>query len=294
MFRLSLAALRYRAVLSLDGGPIDSLEEGPFEVFGRRFFQANARLEANLVPWRPKQLYSDADGTGLHSSPMIASHMAISEALERWAYYATVDSPSKRTHGFHIDPSSNGMAAFPGLLRHNARTKARLEAGERYCLLHWWERRIDGKVLATRWPGITAVCITSPLGGCAVILFMRSDQGFYAYGHAAAATFDKACEHARLELVRHEWAISSWNRLGGRQPPQNTFEHRAWYFSTDEGYGLFQERLGMKVKSLLPRPEAICDSEIRGPWSRYTTVWRYLLRPPSSRFAGADGRYFFW
>ena len=111
----SLAPLRYRAVLASDGGPVEFVEEGEATFFGTRYFQANARLKDGLVPRQAMQIYCNADGSGFHSSPMVARHIAISEALERWAYYETLNSNRRATFGFHLDPSSNGMAAYPGL-----------------------------------------------------------------------------------------------------------------------------------------------------------------------------------
>jgi hypothetical protein len=291
---LSIAGLRYRSVLAIDGGPIESIEEGEFDLFGERYFQANAKLLANYLPKRVRQLYSDADGTGIHTSQMVARHIAISEALERWAYHASISSPGLERFGFHIDPSSNGMAAFPGLVAGSARKAAQIEAVERNCLLNWWEHRMDGKLRSTKWAHINAVSFDSPCGRIAVILFMRSDSGFYCYGHAAGVGFENACDHARLELARHECAINRWIESNSRQIPENTFERRSWFFSTEQGHATFQERLAAPARGQKPVSDLICDLEIKGPWSAYTTVWRYLLRPPSADFASNADRYFFW
>lgn len=291
---LSLAAIRYRSVLSARGGPIESIEEGELEVSGERYFQANARLKRNLVPKRDLQLYSDADGTGIHSSPMVARHIAVSEALERWAYHAIVGSSAEERYGFDVDPSSNGMAAFPGFGIGTARRAARFEAIERFCLLNWWEWRLDGCLKKTQWPGISAVSFEPAVGGAATILFMRSPSGFYAYGHAAGESFDDACVRARLELVRHEWAIRSRIELGDSKPLSHPFENRSWFFSTREGHQIFIERTERRSKDPCPHWEVACNSEIPGPWSEYATVWRYLFRPPSTRFISDERDYFFW
>ena len=290
----SLAALRYRSVLDPDSGPISSIEEGEIGISGLTYRQANAHLRAGLASRREKQLYSSADGSGLHPSAMVARHMAISEALERWAYHETVHSPTSAVFGFNVDRSSNGMAAFPGMSVRPARVAARFEAIERYCLLNWWERRLDGERRETVWPGITAISFAPEVGSVAVILFANSQQGLYSYGHAAAGSFRKACNRARLELARHEWAIGSWKQSGNQQPPADLFERRSWFFSTDEGHTAFDERLRFRVKSAVPQMEVMCDAEIPGPWSRFTTVWRYLLRPQSDDFMDSDSRYFFW
>jgi hypothetical protein len=290
----SLAAVRYRSVLAAEGGPVECIEEGELEVYGRRYFQANVRLKESLVPRRPMQVYGDADGTGLADSPMVARHIAISEALERWAYYVTSRSAQKTAFGFHLDRSSSGMAAFPGFSRSPARRAARFEAIERYCLLNWWERRLDGKPTRTIWPGVTAISFDAVEGGNAVILFKRSEWGFFSYGHAAAKSFDRACEHALTELVRHEWAIRGWALTNSGLPPDHPFERRAWFFSTEEGHDFFSRRLETPVACLPPKTEVVCDSEIRGPWSDYATVWRFLFRPPSERFITDEHNYFFW
>jgi hypothetical protein len=290
----SLAAVRYRSILTADGGPIDCIEEGDLTVFGKKLGQANARLKRGLVPRREMQIFSDADGTGIHGSPMVARQMAISEALERWAYYATVRSSRRAVFAFNVDGSSNGMAAFPGLFDRSARSRAISEAVERFCLLNWWERRLDGEIRKTSWQGVTSVSFDSPLGRTAVILFMRSEWGFYVYGHAAARSFAEACDHALVELVRHESVVRCWTLAGNTVPTGDQFEKRAWFFTTQEGHDLFCERLETRIDCPPPKTEIICDSEIRGPWSAYATIWRFLFRPPSRRFMERDHRYFFW
>jgi ribosomal protein S12 methylthiotransferase accessory factor YcaO len=290
----SVAPIRYRSVLSLDGGPIESIEEGQLDVFGKTFFQANARLRSDVVLRIKRQLYSDADGTGMHPYASVARHKAVSEALERWAYSVTLDSAGRNLYGFQIDASSTGMAAFPGISANGARNAARYEASERYCLLHWWEGKIDGVLRSTKWPSVSALTFVSPIGGIAVVLFKQSELGFYAYGHAAGPTFAEACDHAVIEMARHEWTIRSWIFSGDESPLTNEFERRSWFFSTPEGKAIFDARLKRKCDGSTREPEVICDSEIRGAWSRYATVWRYLFRPPSDNFMGRDDRYFYW
>jgi len=294
---LSLASFRYRDVFEPDGGPIERIVTAEFPVFGRRLWQANAFLRPGLVPLRRLAMYCNCNGTGAHQSPMVARQMAVSEALERWAFHSTVRSVSCSEFGFDVDESSNGMAAFPGFSRRPARQAAVFEAYERFCLLHWWERKIDGVVCATEWPGVTALRFEPAPGVVAVLLFARSASGFHVYGHSASASFLKACRRALLELIRNEIVVRygcvvakrSWGeRLTDR------FEQRAWFFSTDEGHELIQARLAERVRDIPSIPEVICDREIVGPWSEYATIWRFAFRPPSKRFLTDDERYFFW
>ncbi len=290
---ISLAAFRYRNVLAEQGGPIASIQIADFPVYGRRLFTANARLTEGLVPHRQFEVYSNADGTGAHASPMVARHMAVSEALERWAFHATVRSPEASRYGFDVDESSSGMAAYPGWTDAPARRGARLEALERHCLLNWWEGCMDGEPRSTPWPGISALAFSPEPGAVAVILYTRSAQGFYSYGHAAGDSFDHACRKALLELARHEWVVNCWMVSASGKGPVDCMEQRACYFSGEDGHREFQARLGRRAWRSR-RTEVVCDREIPGPWSEYATVWRYIIRPPSARFTSKEPDFFFW
>lgn len=293
---LSLAALRYRNVLASFGGPVAGIEMGEFPVRGRKLVLANATLKSGLTRKSPMSIFSDADGTGVHRVPSIARHMAVSEALERWAFFALVRSERAEEFGFDIDPSSTGMSAFPGLLGRQARRRSVLEAVERFCVMSWWEGRAEGRVFDTDWPGVSAVAIDGPFGGVTVIVYARTQWGGYAYGHAADESFSGACERAIVELARHEWVLRSWWLsfvAGERMAPTNLFERRCLFFASDEGHQLFQQRVQRAATAPMPKPELICDTELMGPWSDYATVWRFALRPPSDGHLRGGERYFF-
>ena len=294
---LSLAALRYRNVLATHGGPVERIVTGEFPVRGKRMIQANAKLTAGLTRKRPTTIYSDADGTGTHPMAGIARHMAVSEALERWAFHSVVRSERAAEFGFDVDPSSNGMSAFPGIFHRDARRKAMLEAVERFCLIAWWEGKAEGQLVETDWPGVSAVAIDGPFGGVTTIAFARTDWGGYAYGHAAEESIGAACERAVIELARHEWVLRSWWLgfvAGEKKMPTSLFERRCLFFASEEGHELFSRRLHDRASGPMPRATVVCDRDIPGPWADYATVWRFALRPPSNGFLQADERYFFW
>lgn len=294
---LSLASIRYRNVLAEHGGPVERMETGQFSVCGRQMYQANARLRPGLTAKRPLSIYSDADGTGTHRVAAIARHMAVSEAMERWAFHATVRSSRAAEFGFDVDPSSNGMSAFPGLLRHNARRKALLEAVERFSLISWWEGMAEGRLMETDWPGVSAVAIDGPFGGVTALAFARTDWGGYAYGHAAEESLGAACERAVVELARHEWVLRAWRLAfasGQKAAPTSLFERRCLFFASEEGYDTFQNRLHFGPHAKAPRPVVACDRDLPGPWSEYATVWRFALRPPTDGYLKGGERYFFW
>lgn len=296
---LSLAAFRYRNALQADGGPIDRISVREFSVFGRRMFQANAWLAEGVIPERRKfSLYSDADGTGAAEVPMVARYMAISEAMERWAFHAKVLAPDRELYGFDIDESSNGMAAFPGMFPYQARKRAMLEAVERCSVLAWWEGLIDGEVRPTEWPGVNALILPSPIGfGVTVLAFREVRPDTFAYGHGAARDYFGACERAVMELARHEYVLGLHRITKGVTPvapPSDLFERRALFFSSAEGHALFQEKLNRPSRRRRFIAKVIHDTEIRGPWSEYASVWRVLIDPPTRDFLADTERYFFW
>lgn len=293
---LALGALRYRNVLSAHGGPVAQIESGEFPVRGRKIILANAKLAPGLIRKRELGLFGSADGTGTDPVASVARHKAISEALERWAFHALVKSERAAEFAFDVDPSTCGMSAFPGLLRRQARRKAVLEAVERFSLMAWWEGAVDGQVFDTDWPGVSAVAIDGPLGGVTVIVYAKTEWGGYIYGHAAEESFSAACEHAIVELARHEWVLRSWwlGRVAGQKPqPVSIFERRCLHFASEQGHEQFQQRLARKAQGPQPKAEVICDRDIPGPWDDYATVWRFALRPPSDGYLrGGDGYFF--
>ncbi|MFZ5494342.1 MAG: hypothetical protein ACOZE5_03275 [Verrucomicrobiota bacterium] len=298
---LSLAAYRYRNVLTESGGPITRLQLADMVVLGRREFLATAFLREGLAgnPWQ-NTVFNLADGGGTSPSPMVARFMAISEAMERWAHWQLHQSADKDRYGFHIDPSSNGMAAFPGLFRRQARSGALMEAAERFNLLHWWEGHLPAAESDTRWPGVHAATICSEAPGVTVILFRRTAGGFTAYGHGAARDFDAACRKAAVEMERHELIIARYahthaGKLTGSLPADaHPIERRCLFFATEIGHELFLERLRSAPRRPAATPRLVFDGAVPGPWSRYADVWRVVFEPPSDRFLGMEENYFLW
>lgn len=296
---ISLAGLRYRNVLAAQGGPIERLEVTECPTLGERRFLANAWVRPDLIrSRRALSLYSTADGSGAHASPLVARFMAISEGLERWAYHDCVFSERAALYGFDLDETSNGMAAFPGLFARSARRAALGEAIERASLFDWWEGRCAARLVSTPWAGIRAVRIDNPLQvGVTVVTFFECAPGCFAYGHAAGADFRSACERAGDEMQRSALVLRHHHMavLAGRSGPlADRFERRCLYFSTPEGHARFQERIARGVTARAQPWRLACDREIPGPWSRYATVWRVVIPRPTAGFLGENEDYFFW
>lgn len=290
--RLNLAPVRFRRACA-PNGPIARVEWTTLGLYGVSICQANAWLKPGLRPLRRRGMYSDADGTGSASTPAVARHKAISEALERWAFDAVFDGPDRMRFGFDLDPSSSGMAAFPGLVSSTARRAALAEALERSCLIAWSAGLTGSRRASTEWPGIDAVEIESPAGGSCVILYRRSPAGFHVYGHAAADSFTGACERALVELGRNERVLA--RTLGSSAPvqPANLFERRCMYFASEEGHESFLRRIGVRSPGTW-RPRLVVDTEIHGLWSSYATVWRVLFQPPVENFLSDELDFFLW
>jgi hypothetical protein len=295
---LSLAAFRYRNVLAAQGGPVEKVEVTDTMVLGERRYLANAYLIAEFAGNRETgTVYSKANGSGMAASAMVARFKAISEAMERWAHWRLCSGVDGHRYGFDVDPSSNGLAAFPGFWRRQARSGALLEAAERFNLLNWWEGRLPARERETRWPGVRAAVIHSPAPGTTVILFTRTTQGFFAYGQAAGKDFESACRQAAGEMERHARVVARFaqNHAGKIHDllpaTAHPLERRSLFFAQEEGHARFLERLKSPVK---PTAELklVYDGFVPGPWSHYADVWRVVYEPPSRRFLSMDEGYF--
>ena len=292
---VSLAALKYGDVLAENGGPIERVLTGTLSVFGQPFCQANAYLRDELSVGKSEQaLYGRADGTGSALTSTKASHMAISEALERWAFLAVLDSPSAGTFGFDDDRSSNGMAAFPGLFRRQARRLAWLEALERHALVSWWDGRLPAERIATPFPGVEAVRIHHDAGPGEVIILFRRTRAGYAYGHAAGPTLALATRKAAIQMACAEHVLVAHRAKGSLGAPANFLERRALFFAGEEGAELFGRRL-LARQSKPARPwRTLFDGEIPGPWARWATVWRCCVQMPTDEYLAPEADFFFW
>lgn len=297
---LALGPWCHRNVSAVRGGPIAGVQVGEMPFFGEKRFLAHAVLVPGLrAQWANRALYSRVDGTGVHEAAQTARHMAISEALERWAHgAASRDAALSAKYGFDVDPTTNGMAAYPSLLPAPARIRAWEEAMERHAIRCWWEDRCGATLRETEWPGVTAIEILGPQHTHTVIAWRYTAFDLVAYGHAASQTFLAALDHALIELARHELALRyRWfgNGAGPEQDPLSDIgECRAWYFSTPEGHDRFLRRVNERVEEPCPEPEIIFDGEVFGPWSAYTHIWRVVCRPYSDAYLKAGKDYFFW
>jgi hypothetical protein len=300
---ISLAPMRYGKVLTGNGGPVASLEYGLVKTSHGPLYQANATLSPDLGLRREeRQLYADVDGTGTHRSAMVARYMAISEAMERWAFLSVTKSDPDEAYGFDLDPTSSGMAAFPGLFKSTTRGLALSEAAERCCLVHWWNGCLRHEPLETGITGLSCIVIDNPLtSDGVVIVWSTSDAGWVSYGTAAAGNRDSAVWKAAIEMDRARVAL---DRLASVNPDLEEFdlsrlvnpmERQMLYSARPPGYREFMERVrNPQGQSARITAKPVVDVEIKGPWSRYATVWRTLFPNPAEGHVGSHAGTFLW
>lgn len=263
---------------------------------GSPCFEAVALLAEDLRPSRrtDRVLYDDVDGAGTAPYRNQAVHIAVSEALERWAYFDVRNSPLRKRLGFDVEDSTNGMAAFPGWTATTARANAILESIERWTLGQWWEGRLRAIPLDMPAELGGGVEIESPFDQASVVVRWRRcpSSRRMGYGFAARPRLAAAWAKADVELSRNIRALgrlpaAAWDGLDAQQLARlDRNERRFAFFSSEDGVQTFLEKVSKTVgeNTRAAAPRVRVDEEIRGPWSRYARVWRYQLDPgPNSR-----------
>lgn len=300
---ISLAPLRYARILLKHYGPIERLEYGRVQVGEETLYQANASLSSHLNLQRPAlRIFGDADGTGTHQAAILARHKAISEAIERWAVYYLNQVGMTQLHGLAEDPSTTGVAAYPGLVARQARERAYAEAVERFCLVGWWEGDLRSRDLGLPRKDLEAIEIENPLSGHrVVVVWQKCRRGFYAYGFSGSRRLSEALWKAEVEMARATDALSGYFRdnpgfvMDDLSTVDHILERRVLYFSQPEGHREFRTRIESSAKSTeWRRLKPLVDGEIPGPWSRYATVWRVLFPMPTRAYLNRHSSFFYW
>lgn len=287
---ISLAPFRYRRI-EVDG-PVAKLVSGPSTLWdGTKCYDAVAALRPDLRPQDLPALflYEKAEGGGTNRSEVVARHMAVSEALERWAYFASSDSPLRGRLGFDIDDSTTGMAAFPGITNTPARLQACREAVERWTILEWWRGSLAATPIAFSDTRLGGIELGGPFGHWTTVI-LWADSGHHAggrvYGFAAGKRREAATCKAMIELTRNARALAGFNSRNDSNSLhpsdlKHPNERRLIFFAAGEGRERFQERVEHSASggfTAPAKPRCLVDAEVVGPWSRYATVWRVLFR----------------
>lgn len=276
---LNLAPLYYLNIMKDKGGPIEEFKSSKVSIdFFKNGYKTLVKLSPAIISKRPKlNLYSDWDGTGSDEYFKISFYKAVSEALERWSFYALSNS---NRYGLDIDCSTNGFAAFPSLFSSRARESAYVEAFERWSLINWWGNNLDSKKLSL-YPEISSIGISDDsLGLITIIHYKLCENSYMSYGFASGRTIVEAGQRALVELKRNYDLLSnlSEDKKNSILVDGHLIERRLLYFASAPGVDDFEDRIGKK-RSKSIRSKLIVDSLVDGPWLKYSKVWRCLFEP---------------
>jgi hypothetical protein len=282
---MDLGPWYYRHVGKSHGGPIEELVHHSQQLPSGAAFVAHTKLIPAVRGHFQNcgyAIYGDYDGSGTDISLRIARYKAISEALERWAFW---QSHAEDHPAFRTDPSTDGMAAFPGVTHARARAIAWREAIERFSLVTWWNGHLAGELRALSddfWQ-----CELASIDDRTLVTVLCRKNSFlptyYAYGFGAGASRQTSRWNAEKELTRNEFVLQQYY-LQRSSLEMNEIIHpdekRLLYFSTPEGHERWKETAlkSARVQIVPPSFKPIFDGKVLGPWTKYAKVWR--VAPP--------------
>lgn len=305
---INLAPIRYRNIHQDFGGPISRLS---FREFYNREnilqYEAYAYLKDELRPdWiREGSLYGSADGTGTAKSRSLAVYKAISEALERWAFFQTCRSVNSSKFGFTVEPNTSGMAAFPALTASAARRIAQAEAVERWLICQWWQGRVPVVPLFSSGLETSgAIQLLGPWVGLKTCIVWAQKEHGVSYGFASANSLKVAAAKAEIERFRNERALALHAQSRGdlfslgsenAHSVESFSEERIRFFASEYGKCLFLDRVKNSTAiRLAPKlPAVIVDSKIAGPWEKFAFVWRVLFKSDALHLSESSSFFFF-
>lgn len=285
---MSLATWKYRNVVDSVKGPIKALysKEINSALLGK-YHEVNVFLSDELCidNSKGKGLYSRGGGGGSDVSKTRAMHKAISEALERWAFYEHHNSKKSTLYGFNLTCNTTGMAAYPTFLFNHARSIALLEARERFAVCAWWEKKLSHELFDVTHMDKTlnVIQIISPWKDTTIVISwtpLKAHPDKVAYAFAAHGNHEHALKKSIVELERNITLLDSYFSNPDRLSPNEMdfdSEIRLLYFASEDGHKSFEERVNQQVKTLaILEPKLVIDVGVNGPWNKYTSVWRCL------------------
>lgn len=277
----NLAPIKYAKVHKDYGGPIERISFREITLFGKPAFEAFAYLEESVAGKNENNsvLYGKADGSGTAHSQAGAVYAAISEALERWAWRATLLSQQYSQLRYDLDSSTNGFAAFPGLFKIGVRRRAFFEAVERWSVAAWWEGKLGHAAIALpNFPSAVTGIQLRQIAPSACTVILKAPLGDFAtYSFATAENAANAVNKALIELDRNQRTVPIYQNAKNEIKIESLIEKRLVFFASQKGQKLFERRLAEKHTNDNLSPRLIVDCEVVGPWSKYTHVWRCLF-----------------
>lgn len=286
--------IRYRNVIDHINGPITHVTawQQRHAVLGD-YFESVASLSSEFCAPKSTNIYAHGAGGGASKFKIIAVHKAISEALERWAFYhISLSGKNEKTNfGLDTDPTSTGFACHPSLFSNEVRKKSNEEAIERWSVYNWWLGRLPARIHSKRDDNLQ-IEIIAPFADINVFCSaLKTENGLYVYGFSASDSLEKSRTQAMIEQARNKRALL---KIPAEHSPSFWGDKRLIHFSTAEGFSQFKEKLekSLSHRSLPEKPRKIVDREARGPWSRYARVWRTLYEGGEEWQKTADEKIF--
>jgi hypothetical protein len=305
--QMDLSVFKYKNILQQNGGPILKIDLCEFfEDDGNKIYEATTYLDEKSLSITPvkSKIYDNPSGTGTSNNKHTAIHKSISEAIERWAFEVFRKECSSCFLNSKISNSqlqtSCGYAAYPGLTTYESKIRARLEAVERWSLNEWWL----GKLSSFQYKGLNQICdknlqsLIIPVKKSFVSItyskVTRNNQSYYCFGFACAKTIKDSIEKSKIEMSRNKFVLERYYK--NQISLDSLQDKRLVYFSTDRGFEDFQYRVDQsrKINQTNVSPEFVFDSEIKGPWSKYSTVWRSLCKETESTSKLSSINFFFF
>ena len=279
---MNVAPLKYAHVQKQHGGPIEAVSYVERDLPTGKMFEGFANLDEKItgIHSSGELLYANVHGSGFAATKAEAIHCAISEAMERWGWYAaSQDAGMRKALRFDLDATTAGFSAFPGLGVQGAMKRALFEAAENWAIGTWWDGKLPHKDLSV--PGLSAILVQSTVPGIAVVVIWKEEKGQTYFGSAASHSQASAIELARLDMQHHQDMLAFCKNEKKRESFSLSVR-RMQHFAEPAGFAAFRERLAKKG-STSPAPTLLVDESVRGPWTQYAHVWRCLFDSNSSR-----------
>ncbi len=273
---IDLAAWYYKNLLG-ENQFIYKIEHYSVEYLsGLNFVESNVYLHPNLRPtWvSSSTIYNNCDGTGTDKYKNRAVYKAISEGLERLAFFELSDTQALN-YRFDLNPTTTGMAAYPHFQTQYAKNLAFNEAVERWAI-HEFNR---GHLPVSERKGnkyFKVFEIEVPFNNIKVCILAYECEKFNAFSFAANNNLTNAILKAEVELNRNINVIK--NYYLNKTSLDDTVDKTLIFFSSSEGILKFYDLVGRAPSKIENQnPKIICDKEMIGSWTKYTKVWRCLL-----------------
>lgn len=246
---------------------------------GKKVFESNIKLKEIYRPsWLSKSaLYKDCDGSGTSEFQNIAVYKAISESLERMAFYETIDNYEK-DFCFDLNPTTTGMASFPHFFKKYARNNAKKEAIERWAIHEFNRNNLPVKEHTSEVIGLKHFEIVVPFSEFKVSVLKFKFDELYVYGFACGDNLIESFNRAIIELDRNKRVLRKLVENKVDDKNYSNIDKTFMFYASKEGEFCFSKLVANASQTIINQnPKLLCDKEIKGKWSDYTVVWRYLL-----------------